>query len=98
MCGKREGRTSKRIDIIEIKRSLEGSAPCGIGHDGALDPSDVTGLGGEDGTGSGEVCRVGDVLSSTEVGSDADTFEDGGEGGKGLGIGVGEGVRAGLCC
>lgn len=36
----------------------------------------VTSLDGQDGTGGGQVCLVGDVLGSTEVGTDTDTLEN----------------------
>lgn len=44
--------------------------------DRRLDPGRVAGLGGEDGAGSGEVVGVGNVLGSTEVGTDTDTLEE----------------------
>jgi hypothetical protein len=86
--------TSEREYIVQVKGSLERTTPSGIGHDGALDPSNMARLDGEDGSCSGQVGGVGDVFGGTEVSCNADTFEDGGEGGKGLWIGIRERVIA----
>jgi hypothetical protein len=56
----------------------------------------VSGLGGEDACGSSQVCRVGDVLSCSEVGRDTDTLEDLGEGEERRDVRVAKLVIAGL--
>ena len=54
----------------------------------------VTGLDGQDGTGGGEVVGLLDVVGGTEVGGNTDTFENTGDGDKGLDIVVTERVGA----
>lgn len=55
----------------------------------------VSALDGEDGSCGGEVRLVGDVLRSAEVGTDADTFEDIGDGKERWDVGEAKVVRAG---
>jgi len=55
----------------------------------------MEGFGDQDAAGGGEVGFGGDVHGRTEIGRDADAFDDGGEGDEFLGGGHGERVCAG---
>lgn len=86
-----------RVDTVESKRSVVRSGPSGALLDGGSQPSLVSSLGGEDGSGNGNVGGVGDGRSGTEVGRDTDVLNDGGQGGEGPDVGDGElvGTRLG---
>lgn len=51
-------------------------------------------LSDENGSGGSEVCLLGDIGGSSEVGGNSDTFNDGSQSDKLLGSGHGEGVGA----
>jgi hypothetical protein len=86
-----------RVNAVESEGSVLRSGPSGALLDGRSDPSLVSGLGGEDGSGNGQVSGVGDGRSSTEVGRDTDVLDDGSQGSERLDIGDGElvGTRLG---
>jgi len=87
---------SKRVDVAEVKGGVESTAPRVLVVNSGVDPGLVARLGGEDGSGGGEIGRVLDELGSTEVGGNTNTLEGGGKSGEGLNIGVREVVFAGL--
>lgn len=88
--------TSKRVNLVQVQWGIKSTAPCGIRHDSALNPSGVPRLGRQNGSGGFKVGGVGDVLSSAEVGRCTYTFEDSRESGKCLGVGIWERVIAWL--
>jgi hypothetical protein len=85
-----------RVDAVESEGSVVRSGPSGALLDGRSQPSLVSGLGGEDGSGNSEVGGVGDGRGGTEVGRDTDVLNDGSQGGEGPDVGDGELVRTRL--
>jgi len=69
-------RSSQRVNFVKVQWGVVGVSES-IAEGGAgLNPSRVSGLGGQDGSSGSQVGWVGDVLGSSEVSRDTDTLEE----------------------
>lgn len=70
---------SDGVDHVEAEGGVVSGRPWLVHLNGGRLPCLVSGLGGEDGGGDGEVSAVRDVLSGTGVGRDTDVLDQGSE-------------------
>jgi hypothetical protein len=68
-------RSGQRVHLVEVKRCVEHGGESVALLGGRLDPGRVACFNAQNGSGSGEVVLVGDVLGGSQVSRDADTFE-----------------------
>lgn len=89
--------SSDRVDLVKVERGVFGSGPCRVLENGRVDPTLVSSLGGEDGSGHSDVGGLSDGRGSTEVSRDTDVLDESSGSQERLGVDyTGELVGAGL--